>query len=116
MREPPRGAASRRDHSGGRDRPDGRRVAHLGLAHTQERLFVPLVDLDVPPPDVVLDAIFEGNLRIGADQIGGLPVQAVPARTPVGDSPDHHKPQVPRARFSPPDPLEGFDLKGSHLP
>jgi hypothetical protein len=47
-------------------------IAHLCLANAGQGFLVTEVDLDVPAPDIFLDDVFEPQIGVGADQIGGL--------------------------------------------
>jgi hypothetical protein len=85
------------------DEFDGKCGANLGLPNTDELLFVAMVDLDVPAPEVVLNDGLKRQSGIGADQIGGLAIkkaalggEAIPKR------PDDDEAQQPvGAGFAP---------------
>ena len=50
-------------------------MAHLLFAQPQRRFLVAEVHLDVPAPDIGLDDLFHGRLRIGADDVGGFSIK-----------------------------------------
>src|SRR5207253_5327999 len=92
----------------GRNEFDGKFGANLGLADTDELLFVTMVDLDVPTPEVVLNDGLKRQIRIGADQIGGLAVkQAALFSEAIPQGANNDQSQQPMgAGFA---PLDGSD-------
>ena len=59
----------------GRDTIDGFGRAHLGLADADDLFLVAMVDLDVPPPEVILDDLLQRKIRIGTDQVCGVSIR-----------------------------------------
>ena len=53
------------------DRP-GR--TDLGLANPDDLLFISMIDLDIPSPEVILDQVTQWQIRVRADQISGLAI------------------------------------------
>jgi hypothetical protein len=67
---------SRVDSDGkGRDTIDGFGRAHLGLADADDLFLVAMVDLDVPPPEVILDDLLQREIRIGTDKVCGVSIR-----------------------------------------
>lgn len=85
----------------------------LGLAGSDEIFFFPEVDFNPPSPEVVLQKFREGEIRICAEEIGGLAVEQLPAfgqAVAEGGDDDDSQREVGSA-FSPQDRPEGFDFK-----
>ena len=71
-------------------------MPYLRLAHSEQRLLVAKVDLDLPAPHVMLHDALERKMRIADDQISRLAIEQLGARArPVGQRRDHHQAQIP---------------------
>jgi len=92
-------------------------VSHLGLSQSQERLLVPEVDFNSPSPEKVLEEFLDGDLIIGANEIGRLTVKDFGGLgEPVSQGGDDHDPQSPGALHASEDSIEQLDFEGVNLP
>src|SRR6267154_1467153 len=66
-------------HSQSGSRFDGCGGAHLRLAHTQQRLFVAEVHLDIPALEISFDDLARVQFRIGADEVGRIAIKKLGA-------------------------------------
>src|SRR6187431_258070 len=69
-----------------------------------------MIDLDIPAPEVVLNDGLKRQIRIGADQIGGLAIKKAAVRgESIPQGTDHDQPQqLVRAGLAPLDRGDGF--------
>ena len=83
-------------HGEGGNKLDGTRGTNLGLPDTNKLLFVTMVDLDVPAPEVVLNDGLKRQSGIGADQIGGLAIKKAALRGEAIREETHRPERRPR--------------------